>query len=147
MATKSEHATQAQRYLYSVGWSEPDRAFVARVAEFPSLAAHGDSPEAALQEIRFVVEAVIEDLDQSGERMPEPTGDYEQLVVEVEFEDRCVIFIDAQMERLIQIGMKRTGRSRETIIADALRAGLESRELECWTSLRSNEEVEKRKRA
>jgi predicted RNase H-like HicB family nuclease len=74
MATKSEPAMRSQRYLYSVGWSEPDRAFVARVAEFPSLSAHGDNLEAALQEIRFVVEAVIEDLEQSGERIPEPIG-------------------------------------------------------------------------
>ena len=32
----------AEHYLYTVGWSEDDEAYVARVAEFPSLAAHGD---------------------------------------------------------------------------------------------------------
>ena len=66
MPTKSKQTTKSQLYLYSVGWSELDRAFVARVAEFPSLSAHGNNPEAALREIRFVVEAVIEDLEQSG---------------------------------------------------------------------------------
>ena len=73
MPAKSE-PTVSQRYLYSVGWSDQDQAFIARVAEFPSLSAHGDTPETALQEIRFVVEAVIEDLEQSNEPIPEPIG-------------------------------------------------------------------------
>jgi len=141
MATKSEPATQSQRYLYSVGWSEIDRAFVARVAEFPSLSAHGDSLEAALQEIRFVVEAVIEDLEQSGERIPEPIGDRKQPIVKLEA--YCVIA--PHTEVLIQQGMMLTARSRETVIAHALQAGLELCEATGWLDL--DEEGEKRKRA
>lgn len=74
MLAKSKQTTKSKRYLYSVGWSELDRVFVARVAEFSSLSAHGDSQEAALREIKFVVEAVIEDLQQAGEPIPEPIG-------------------------------------------------------------------------
>ncbi len=47
---------------YSVTWSEEDGIYTGHVAEFPSLTAHGDSPAAALAEIRFVVEATLEDL-------------------------------------------------------------------------------------
>ena len=57
-----------------------------------------------------------------------------------------VLDLDIQAERLIQIGMARTGRSREEIIADALRAGLEQREMECWAQMRRGQE-QQRKRA
>lgn len=142
MATKSEPATKAQHYLYSVGWSEPDRAFVARVAEFPSLSAHGDSMEAALQEIRFVVEAVIEDLEQSGERIPEPIGSRKYPTLDVEIEGRCSITVADEL--LIQKGMMATGKTRQAVITQALSEGLQISEAGGWLD---REEEEKRKRA
>lgn len=63
---------KAEDYLYSVVWSPEDEAFIGRVLEFPSLAAHGDSQEDALREIRSVVEYALEDLEESGEPAPEP---------------------------------------------------------------------------
>ena len=63
---------KADDYYYSVSFSDEDEAFVGRVAEFSSLAAHGSSLEDALREIRSVVEGVIEDLEESGEALPEP---------------------------------------------------------------------------
>ena len=65
---------KVEQYLYSVGWSEDDDAFVARVAEFPSLAAHGETQEAAIIEIKNVVEFVLKDLSESKEQIPEPFG-------------------------------------------------------------------------
>ncbi|HJP95724.1 MAG TPA: toxin-antitoxin system HicB family antitoxin [Pyrinomonadaceae bacterium] len=62
----------AQDYLYSVVWSEEDKAFIGRVLEFPSLAAHGDTQEDALREIRSAVEYALEDLGDCGEIVPEP---------------------------------------------------------------------------
>jgi len=59
-------------YAYSVMWSEADQAYIGRVAEFASLAAHGASPVAALQEITAVVRYVLEDLAEAGEAMPPP---------------------------------------------------------------------------
>ncbi len=56
------------QYHYSVAWSEEDQAYVARVAEFSLLAAHGDTPEQALAEIQSVVAVVIEEIgDESSE--------------------------------------------------------------------------------
>lgn len=63
-----------EQYLYSVGWSEEDAAFIARVAEFPSLAAHGDTQDDALREIKEVVSFVLSDLKESKEPIPEPLG-------------------------------------------------------------------------
>lgn len=59
-------------YTYTVLWSEEDRAYIGRVAEFPSLAAHGSSHLAALQEILQVVGFVLEDLTEAGEAIPPP---------------------------------------------------------------------------
>lgn len=63
-----------EQYLYSVGWSDEDEAFIARVVEFPSLAAHGDTQEEALREIKDVVGFVIADLTENKEPIPEPMG-------------------------------------------------------------------------
>jgi predicted HicB family RNase H-like nuclease len=59
-------------YLYSVVWSEEDEAFIGRVLEFPSLAAHGSTQAKALSEIRSVVQHAFEDMLDSGEDLPEP---------------------------------------------------------------------------
>lgn len=70
----SDLKNRADRYQFAVGWSEEDQVYISRVAEFPSLAAHGDNPEEALREIRFVVSAVLDDMESNGEQIPEPLG-------------------------------------------------------------------------
>jgi predicted HicB family RNase H-like nuclease len=62
------------RYTYREEWSEEDDAYVARCLEFPSIAAHGPTPEAALSELRAVVAVVVEDLAAEGADIPEPFG-------------------------------------------------------------------------
>lgn len=71
---KKENSPKVEQYLYSVGWSDEDDAFVARVAEFPSLAAHGETQEEALREIKNVVEFALKDLTELKESIPEPFG-------------------------------------------------------------------------
>src|SRR5262245_22850639 len=65
---------RADEYLYSVVWSDDDNAFIGRVVEFPSLAAHGKTQAAALLEITSVVEHVLTDLDDGGDLVPVPLG-------------------------------------------------------------------------
>ena len=65
---------QAEEYSYTVTWSEDDEVFIGRVAEFPSLAAHGTSQEKALGEIRSVVRFVLEELAEGKEPIPQPLG-------------------------------------------------------------------------
>ncbi len=72
--SEKESLPKVEQYLYSVGWSEEDEAFIARVAEFSSLAAHGDTQEETLREIKDVVGFVLKDLIQSKEPIPEPFG-------------------------------------------------------------------------
>jgi predicted HicB family RNase H-like nuclease len=61
-----------EEYAYSILWSEEDQIYLGRVAEFPSLGAHGASQLDALMEITKVVGFVLEDLAESGEEIPPP---------------------------------------------------------------------------
>jgi len=63
-----------KKYTYRIEWSEVDQVHIARCLEFPSLAAHGATPEAALQEIEFVVAESIKWLEEESEMVPEPLG-------------------------------------------------------------------------
>jgi predicted HicB family RNase H-like nuclease len=63
---------KASDYQYTVSWSEEDQVYVGRVAEFSSLAGHGNTLEEALQEISTAVEGSLEDLAESGEHIPVP---------------------------------------------------------------------------
>jgi predicted RNase H-like HicB family nuclease len=62
------------KYSYALEWSEEDEAYVARCREFPSLSAHGDDPEEALKEIKYVVKESIEWLEEEGDPVPVPYG-------------------------------------------------------------------------
>lgn len=66
MALKNDH------YTYRVTWSAEDGEYVGLCAEFPSLSWLADSPEAALRGIRKAVEDVLNDMRETGERIPEP---------------------------------------------------------------------------
>jgi predicted RNase H-like HicB family nuclease len=66
--------TMAEHYRYTVGWSEDDEAYVARIVEFPSLGAHGASQEAALHSLQRIVRAVLKELALSTEPIPQPIG-------------------------------------------------------------------------
>jgi len=72
VAAEKERQHDTRDYLYSVVWSEEDKAFIGRVHEFPSLAAHGSTQAKALDEIRAVVKHAFDDLVESGEEVPEP---------------------------------------------------------------------------
>ncbi len=63
---------QIDKYTYRIEWSEEDEVYIARCLEFPSLAAHGDTPESALKEIKFVVDESIKWLKEDLEPVPEP---------------------------------------------------------------------------
>lgn len=71
-ANPAQLAYKPEDYAYSIMWSQEDQAYIGRVAEFASLAADGESPDAALKEIMDLVRFVLEDLAESGEAIPPP---------------------------------------------------------------------------
>ncbi|MEW6142996.1 MAG: toxin-antitoxin system HicB family antitoxin [Chloroflexota bacterium] len=60
------------RYTYRVTWSEEDGQYVGLCAEFPSLSWLADTQEAALAGIRDTVKQVIQDMQSTGEPIPQP---------------------------------------------------------------------------
>lgn len=59
-------------YTYRVTWSDEDQEYVGLCAEFPGLSWLAASPEAALRGVRRVVADVVEEMNASGELVPEP---------------------------------------------------------------------------
>ena len=62
------------RYEVIIYWSADDNAFIAEVPELPGCAADGPTYEAALAEVRVVIDEWIETARQLGRSVPEPRG-------------------------------------------------------------------------
>ena len=62
------------KYTYRVIWSEDDGVHIAYCLEFPSLGAHGETPETALAEIKAAVSTSIAWMQETGETLPIPLG-------------------------------------------------------------------------
>lgn len=60
------------KYTYRVTWSEEDGEYVGLCAEFPSLSWLAGTQEAALVGIRDTVRRVIQDMQSTGETVPQP---------------------------------------------------------------------------
>ncbi|MCK4765482.1 MAG: toxin-antitoxin system HicB family antitoxin [Candidatus Aminicenantes bacterium] len=63
-----------EKYTYRIEWSEEDMIYIGRCLEFPGLAAHGDTNEAALKEIKTVVNESVKWLQDEQKSIPEPIG-------------------------------------------------------------------------
>ena len=114
--TKKTSLPTVEQYVYSVGWSEEDKTFIARVAEFPSLAAHGDTQEEAMREIKSVVEFVISDLQENNEPIPEPFG-------KRSFSGRLVLRMPEYMHRELALEAMQQGISLNQLLNLKLEAG------------------------
>ena len=110
---KAAAAHGAELYNYSVRWSEEDGVFVGRVAEFPSLAAHGPTLEAALREIKFVVSDVLAELGESGEPIPEPFS-------KRKFSGRFVVRVPEALHRELAIRASGEGVSLNQLVNSKL---------------------------
>lgn len=102
-----------EKYTYNVAWSREDDAYVARVAEFPSLAAHGATLSKALQEIQFVVREVVKDLEECGEQVPEPLG-------EKAFSGRFNVRLSPNLHRRLAMEASQQGVSLNQIVVQRL---------------------------
>ncbi len=105
-----------QKYSYTVAWSEEDNAYIGRVAEFPLLAAHGDTLEGALREIETVVGYVVEDLKESGEPIPEPFSMRH-------YSGRFNVRIASDLHRALALEASREGVSLNQLVTQKLATG------------------------
>lgn len=61
-------------YAYRVRWSDEDEAYVATVAEMPSLSWAADNQSDALGGLRALVRGVLTDMGTNGELPPKTTA-------------------------------------------------------------------------
>lgn len=62
------------KYEVIINWSHEDRAFVAEVPELPGCASDGPTYEAALANVKVVIDEWIETAQETGRSIPEPRG-------------------------------------------------------------------------
>jgi predicted HicB family RNase H-like nuclease len=62
----------ANKYSYNVEYDQDDKIYIARCAELPSLAAHGDTQESAFKEIKKAIISALKWMQEDKEEIPEP---------------------------------------------------------------------------
>jgi predicted HicB family RNase H-like nuclease len=65
----------AEHFTYRVSWSEEDGEHVGTCLEFPSLSHLAADPAAALDGVRRLVAAVVADMEDNHEAVPQPLAD------------------------------------------------------------------------
>ena len=98
MTRKNDH------YTYRITWSEDGNEYVGLCAEFPSLSWLAGTPEAALRGIRKVVADVIEDMQKSGEAIPEP-------IANKHYSGKFMVRVPPQVHRKLAIEAAESGVS------------------------------------
>ena len=66
---------ETTHYAYRVRWSVDDGEFLATVAEFPSLSWLDEDQTAALRGLVALVSDVVDDMQASGDPVPEPIAE------------------------------------------------------------------------
>ena len=63
------------KYEIIIYWSNEDDAYVAEAPELPGCTAHGDTQEAALENIGQAIDLWLETAREFGDPIPEPKGE------------------------------------------------------------------------
>lgn len=62
------------KYEMIIYWSNTDEAFVAEVPELPGCMVHGNTQEAALENVKEAIQLWIDTAKEFGDPIPEPKG-------------------------------------------------------------------------
>ncbi len=62
------------KYEMIIHWSNTDEAFVAEVPKLPGCMAHGNTQEAALENVKEAIQLWIDTAKEFGDPIPEPKG-------------------------------------------------------------------------
>ena len=101
------------QYTYRVSWAEEDQEYVATCAEFPSLSWLDGTPEKALSGIRDVVAQCVEDMEQTGETVPQPMSTRA-------FSGRFMVRVPPQLHRQLATQAAESGVSLNRLVAHKL---------------------------
>ncbi len=100
-------------YAYRVIWSEEDGEHIGLCSEFPSLSWLDNSPEKALAGIQQTVKEVVEEMQSSGEKVPEP-------ISERSYSGKFQIRIPAEVHRHLALEAAEQGVSLNRLISARL---------------------------
>lgn len=100
-------------YAYRVIWSEEDHEHIGLCSEFPSLSWLDDSPEKALSGIQKTVQAVVTDMEQSAEPIPQP-------ISERSYSGKFQVRIPAEIHRHLALEAAEQGVSLNRLISARL---------------------------
>ena len=101
------------RYTYRVTWSQEDEEYVGLCAEFPSLSWLDSSHEDSLKGIRKMTREIVEELEGSGESIPEPLATRT-------FSGRFNLRIPPDLHRELVVRATETGISLNRLASDIL---------------------------
>ena len=101
------------RYTYRITWSEEDQEFVGLCAEFPSLSWLDESPQAALGGIMDLVSSCIDDLGETGEKIPEPISNRR-------YSGKFMVRVPTDTHRALAIKAAENGTSINRIVSEKL---------------------------
>ena len=102
-------------YTYRVTWSAEDKEHLGLCAEFPSLSWLAPSPEEALAGIRRVVADVVDDMQASGEAVPDA-------LAEKTYSGRFVVRIPSLVHRALATEAAEQGVSINRLVSAKLAA-------------------------
>lgn len=102
-----------EHYTYRITWSEEDKEFVGLCAELPGLSYLDESRTAALDGILNLVGEVLEDMEVSGETIPEPFS-------EKKYSGRFQVRIPPEQHRSLAIKAAESGVSLNRYISSRL---------------------------
>ncbi|MEX1164547.1 MAG: toxin-antitoxin system HicB family antitoxin [Nitriliruptor sp.] len=105
--------TDVKHYTYRVSWSPEDDEFVASCAEFPSLSWLADSQTAALEGLATLVAEVVEDLQASGESVPDA-------LAERRYSGRFNVRVPESLHRELAVKAAEEGVSLNRLVSDRL---------------------------
>ena len=63
-----------QTYPIEVFWSDDDEVWIANVPDLAFCSGHGDTPQAAVEEVEIAVDAWLEAAEQQGHAIPKPSN-------------------------------------------------------------------------
>ena len=102
-----------EHYTYRVTWSEEDGEFVGLCAELPGLSYLDESRTEALEGIFNLVAEVLEDMEASGETIPEPFS-------EKKYSGRFQVRIPPEQHRSLAIKAAESGVSLNRYVSSKL---------------------------
>jgi len=102
-------------YTYRVTWSEEDQEHVGLCAEYPSLSWLDETPLSALAGIMDVVADAVTDMEQNGEKVPEPIADRN-------YSGKFMVRVPPDTHRSLAVKAAEAGTSINRIVSEKLAA-------------------------